>query len=108
MIKRIAGISSAAACFGLVITFVPPLSTIETAFATVRAASKGDSAVSTPRESSMNEQQAQRCCDDFEVWFLNSNRSKGRAKHAARTKQHRVATFVPGKLASAQIAPTKR
>src|SRR5271167_3249213 len=108
MIKRIAAIISAMACFALVVTFVPPLSTIETAFATVRAAPKGDSAVNAPRDELANQPRAQRCCDDFDVWFLNPTHSEGRAKHAARTKQHRVATFVPGNLASAQISPVKR
>jgi hypothetical protein len=108
MIKRIAAIISAAACVGLIATFVLPLSTIETAFATVGAASKGDAAVNKPRDASANQPLAQRCCDDFDVWFLNSPRSKGRVKHTARTKQHRVATFISGNLASAQIPPGKR
>ena len=108
MIKRIAAIISAAACVALIATFVLPLSTIETAFATVRAASKGDSAVNKPHDTSANQPPAQRCCDDFDVWFLNSPRSKGRVKHTARTKPHRVATFISGNLASAQIPPAKR
>jgi hypothetical protein len=108
MIKRIAAMISAATCVGLIATFVLPISTIETAFATVHAVSKGDSAVDKPRDTSANQPRAQRCCDDFDVWFLNSTHSKGRAKHTARTKQHRVATFVAGNPASAQISPAKR
>jgi hypothetical protein len=108
MIKRIAAIISAATCVGLIATFVLPLSTIETAFATVHAASKSDFAVNKPRDTSENQPRAQRCCDDFDVWFLNSTHPKGRAKHIARTKQHRVATFVAGNLASAHIASAKR
>jgi hypothetical protein len=108
MIKRIAVMISAATCVGVIATFVLPLSTIETAFATVHAASKGDFAVNKPRDTSANQPRAQRCCDDFDIWFLNSTHSKGRAKHTARTKPHRVATFVAGNLASAQISPAKR
>jgi hypothetical protein len=107
MIKRIAAIVSAAVCAGLIITFVPPLSTIETAFATVHAASKGDFAANKPRDSSVSQPLAH-SFDDFDVWFLNSNRAKGHAKHAARTKRRQVATFVSGNLASAQIPPAKR
>jgi hypothetical protein len=99
MIERIAAIVSAAICAGLIITFVPPLLTPETAFATVRAAPTDDSAVSQPR--------LQRSCDDFESWFLNPACSKARAKHTARTK-HRVATFATDRLASARFASAKR
>jgi hypothetical protein len=108
MIKRIAAIISAATCAGLIITFVPLLSTIETAFATVRAVSKGDFAANKPRDYSVSQPLAQRSSDDFDVWFLNSNRPKGHAKHAGRTKRPHVATFVSGNLASAQISPAKR
>src|ERR1700726_2011065 len=95
MIRRIVAIIAAVTCAGLIVTFVPRLSTIGEAFAKARAVSTDNSAVNQP--------QAQYSCDDFEFWFLNPSCSKVRAKHAARTK-HRVATFLSGHAAGAQIA----
>jgi hypothetical protein len=99
MIKRIAAIISVATCAGLIMTFVPQLSTIEKAFATAHAVSTHNSAVDQPP--------AERSCSDFDFWFLNSTCSKVRTKRAARTKHH-VATFVSGHSVDAQIASAKR
>jgi hypothetical protein len=99
MIKAIAAIISAAACVGLIIILVSPLSTAERAFAAIPPQSTEVSVANQPRP--------QLSCKDLEFWLLNPSCSKVRAKHAARTK-HRVATYVPGHSAGARIATAKR
>lgn len=80
MIKRIASIILAGTCAGLIINFLPPVSSVERAFATVRVAPTDDAAVGQPL--------SQRSCKDFEVWFLDPACSRVHAKHAAQTKRH--------------------
>jgi hypothetical protein len=83
MIKKIASIILAVGCAGLIIAFIPPLASVEEAFATARGSLAEIAAPSQP--------QAQRSCEDLEFWFLNSGCAKARTKHVARVK-HRVAT----------------
>jgi hypothetical protein len=80
LVKRIASIILAGISAGLIINFLPPLSTVERAFAAVRVAPTDDAAVSQPL--------SQRSCKDFDVWFLDPACSRVHAKHAARTKRH--------------------
>jgi hypothetical protein len=94
MIKAIATIISVVTCVGLIMIVVSPLSTVEKAFATVRAESANVSAVTKPPRLS---------CKDLEFWILNPTCLQVRAKHTARTK-HRVATYAAGHSASARIA----
>jgi hypothetical protein len=91
IIKRVVAIVLDATCAGLIITLIPT-STIENAFAAMRAGSTDESAVIQPRPS----------CNDFESWFLHSTRLKARAKHAARTKH------VAGHSAIARSADLRR
>jgi hypothetical protein len=96
MIKGISAIIPVAACALLITAIVPQLSMVEMAFA---------AAVRT-ENSAVDQPLAERSCNDFEFWFLNSTCSKVYRKHAARTKHH-VATSVPSYLANAQTASAR-
>ncbi len=100
MIKKIASIILAVAGGCLIVAFVPPLASVEEAFATARGSLTDNATPSQP--------QAQRSCEDLEFWFLNGGCSKARTKHVARTK-HRVATsYVAVHARAADSASAKR
>jgi len=65
-----------------------PRSAIETAFASLKAASTDNPALVRPK--------AQGSCDELEFLFLNPRCSKMHKKHA-RLRHHRVATFITGR-----------
>ena len=78
-----------------------PRSAIETAFASLNAASTDNGAAVRPK--------AQGSCDELEFLFLNPRCSKMHKKHAS-LRQHRVATFIigrPGTNPSTATAPAK-
>jgi hypothetical protein len=100
MIKKVASIILAVGCAGLIIAFIPPLASVEEAFATARGSHAEIAPPSQP--------QAQRSCEDLEFWFLNSGCAKARTKHVARAKHHVATSHVAVHAGAADGTSVKR